>query len=442
MDRKKVFFKSIILWSLLFVIVVTVPLFITGIDHAEPHRGFWIEFGAGLGFVALSIMILQFLLTARFRNVKPGFGHDGLLYFHRQAGLIAWIFVIAHFMVLFLADSSYTSYLDPAVNAPRAIALVFVVILLSLLLATSYWRKSFGLNYEWWRISHGLAAVTVIVIGLGHALMVDFYTSGLWKKALWIIFTGFAMVLLLHIRLGKPLRISRFPYKVIGLKTETEDVWTLEVEADNHHGMDFEAGQFAWITLGDSPFKLQQHPFSISSSAEKEKKCQFTIKELGDFTGDISSVDIGTKIYLEGPYGTYTLPSDMDVQIVFFAGGIGITPIISMLRTMNDQKDFRNITLLYGNKNLETIAFRSELEEMQETLDLEVIHVLEEPPSEWEGEEGFINDEIMKRHLPEDSGSVIYYINGPPVMQEAIEANLKEKKVPLWRMQSESFEIV
>ncbi|MEX2345150.1 MAG: ferric reductase-like transmembrane domain-containing protein [Balneolaceae bacterium] len=442
MNSKYAFYKSIIFWLGLFVIVVTAPLFISGLDHDEASRGFWTEFGSGLGFVALAIMILQFLLTARFRNIKPGFGHDGLLYFHRQAGLIAWLFVIGHFTVLFLADSEFTSYLDPAVNAPRAIALVFVVILLTLLLAASYWRKTFGLNYEWWRLTHGLAALTVVLIGLGHALMVDFYTSGLWKKGMWILFTGVAVALLLHVRIGKPYKISGFPYKVTGVKEETEDVWTLEVEADNHHGMNFEAGQFAWLTLGDTPFKLQQHPFSFSSSAENQLKCQFTIKELGDFTGKISTVETGTEVYLEGPYGTYTLPSDMDAYIIFFAGGIGITPIMSMLRTMNDRNDPREIILFYGNKDEETTAFRSELEAIQKTLNLKIIHVLEEPPEAWEGETGFINEEIMKRHLPEDSDKVIYYVNGPPVMQEAIESTLQEGNVPLWRMNSESFEIV
>ena len=441
MNDKYVFLKSIVLWSCLFVIVVTAPLFLTYIDHTQPNRGFWIEFGSGLGFVGLAIMLLQFLITARFRNIKPAFGHDGLLYFHRQAGLIAWFFVMGHFIVLILADNIYLEYLDPRVNAPRTIALFAAVILLTLLLSASFWRKKFGLNYEWWRLTHGLAAATVVVIGLGHAIMVGFYTDGLWAKALWILLTGGALMLLLHVRLGKPYKISKFPYVVTRLKTETQGVWTLEVEPDGHKGMDFEAGQFAWITVDDSPFRLQQHPFSFSSSAD-DKTLHFTMKELGDFTGSIKSVKVGTPVFLEGPYGTYTLPPDKSAKIVFFAGGIGITPIMSMLRTMSDRKDPREIILLYGNKDLETIAFRLELEELKETLNLKVIHVLEEPPDDWPGEKGFINNDIMKRHLTEDAGHVAYYINGPPVMQTAIESALTDWDVPLWRLNSESFEIV
>ncbi|MEX0684514.1 MAG: ferredoxin reductase family protein [Balneolales bacterium] len=441
MNDKHIFLNSIFVWSSLFLIVVILPLYLTSLNHTLPDRGFWIEFGSGLGFVGLAIMILQFLLTARFRNIKPSFGHDGLLYFHRQAGLIAWLFVLGHFIILFLANNEFIAYLDPRVNAPRSISLIFVVILLTLLLASSFWRKKFGLTYEWWRITHGIAAVTVIVIGLGHSLMVDHYTSDLWKKGLWILLTGGAMLLLLHVRLGKPYQISKFPYKVTGLKSETQDVWTLEIEPDGHKGMDFEAGQFAWITLGDTSFSLQQHPFSFSSSADDET-LQFTMKELGDFTGAISSVEIGTPAYLEGPYGTYTLPPDPSAKIVFFAGGIGITPIISMLRTMSDRNDQREILLLYGNKDLETIAFRYELEKLQETLNLKVIHVLEEPPEEWDGEKGFINKEIMSRYLFDDSENIAYYINGPPVMQKAIESALTDWNVPLWRLNSESFEIV
>jgi hypothetical protein len=110
-------------------------------------------------------------------------------------------------------------------------------------------------------------------------------------------------------------------------------------------------------------------------------------------------VPAGQRIYLDGPHGAFTLgnPADMHVLI---AGGIGITPMISMIRTLADRGDRRPVILLYGSKDLESITFREELEALKARLNLVIVHVLSDPPAGWTGEPGYIGAAVFKRHLP------------------------------------------
>lgn len=439
---RRAYYSQVVLWVGLYVVLALAPLAVSLIGHTGEYRGFWIEFGVGLGFVGLAMMGLQFVLTARFRTMAAPFGTDAMLQFHRQAGLAAYWFILGHVLILFVADPDYLSFLDPRVNAPRALALTTVIVALTLLLVATFWRKTLHISYEWWRLSHGLMAFLVVFIGLAHILMVGFYTSELWKQVLWVGLTGAAMGLLLHVRLVKPLHMLRRPYEIADVRQETESVWTLEIEPDGHDGLRFNAGQFVWLTIGPSPFSLQQHPFTIASSAEQSGRYELTIKELGDFTSTtLPSVPPGTQAYLEGPYGAFTLSPDASMGAVFVIGGIGITPVMSMLRTLKDRGDSRPLLLIYGNPSYEEIVFRDELEALESELNLEVVHVLENPPEEWDGETGRIDVPILRRHQL-DVDEVEYLVCGPEPMMDGVEQTLRRWGLPLRRVKSERFNIV
>ena len=167
-----------------------------------------------------------------------------------------------------------------------------------------------------------------------------------------------------------------------------------------------------------------------------------TIRNLGDFTSRIAEVPVGERVYLDGPYGAFTIdrnPADMHVLI---AGGVGITPMMSMLRTLADRGDKRPVILLYGNKEWDSIIFRDELESLKSRLDLKVVHVLPNPPAGWTGEKGYIDAEMFKRHLPPPYAEHEYFICGPDVMMDAIEKALGELDVPLAKYHSERYSFV
>lgn len=261
----------------------------------------------------------------------------------------------------------------------------------------------------------------------------------LWKKVILAAVIGSAMYLLIHTRLIRPWLNKKKPYKVIEVKPERDNCYTLTLKAEGHPRMKFIAGQFTWVTIHHSPFSLQQHPFSIASGS-KDPYIKLTAKELGDFTGKWKSIQPGTSAFLEGPFGSFTPEGDAHLFLVM--GGIGITPAMSMLRTMKDTSDKRKATLIYGNKNWEDITFREELEDLTKVINLRLIHVLEEPDDTWIGETGFVTQALLQKYLPENPNDYMFFICGPKPLMDVTEISLRNLKIDWRRIYTERFEIV
>lgn len=428
-------------WIVSFVILALLPAAVALAGTPPPARGFWVEFGAMLGFLGLAVLNLQCVITGRFRWFASGFGFDNLLEFHKQMGLFALLLVLAHPAVLFAADPVFLEYLDLRVNAPRTIALVAVTLASILLVASSLWRLSFRLSYERWRLAHGLLTLMILFLGLGHVVMVDHYGGPLWKKAAFVAMTGTAMYLVVHSRVVRPLLMRRQPYRVVQVRPQRNDSWTLVIEPDGHPGLRYHAGQFLWITLGNSPFSMQQHPFSIASSPHGDQ-IELTIKELGDFTRSLREVPPGTRAWLEGPYGCFYHDPQKVKGCVFVAGGVGVTPIMSLLRDARERGDRSPHVLFFGNSAWDDAMFREEIEEMTTRMNLKVVHVLTDPPDGWDGETGYIDREVLQRHLPPDFRDYACFICGPEALLDSVEPTLRDLGVPAAEIHTERFNMV
>ena len=429
-------------WILLYLFFVLGPLFALLAGLLPPPRDFWTEFSAAIGYAGLAIMGLQFGLTARFRYVTEPWGEDVIYHFHRQISLLAVGLIVAHPLILFAARPELVALLN-SIRAPwRARFAALSVYSLIALVVMALWRVKLKIRYETWHLTHILLAIVAVTAGLLHMVGWAFYLTDSRKRALWIGLTIFWIGLLLYVRIAKPLFMLRRPYRISEVRKERGDTSTLVMDPDGHPGFRFSPGQFAWLTVWGSPFKITAHPFSFSSSAAvTDGRVEMTIRNLGDFTSQIPKVPVGKRVYLDGPYGAFTIgnPADMHVLI---AGGIGITPMMSMIRTLADRRDTRPVVLLYGSENWESITFREELDAMKGRLDLTVVHVLTSPSDDWTGERGFITAEVFKRHLPPTYADHEYFICGPNVMMDAIEKALGEMHVPLSKYHSERYSFV
>jgi 3-phenylpropionate/trans-cinnamate dioxygenase ferredoxin reductase subunit len=391
------------------------------------------------------MMALQFVLTTRFKWLKAPYGADIVYHFHRQISFVALALILAHPLLLF-TFSPDTLALLLVWSAPwRARAAVTAVIALFAVVGLSVWRKKLKIEYNRWRIWHGIFASAAVAFAMVHVLLVGHYVDLPWKRALWISYGIFWVGLLIYTRLIKPIFLLKRPYLVAEVKQELGNAWSLTLEPVGHKGFQFHPGQFAWITVRHSPFADVEHPFSISSSAEDQGKLTFTIKELGDFTSTIKDLQIGEKVYVDGPFGSFSVNRHSHAQeFVFIAGGVGITPIMSMLRTLVDRRDERKLTLIYANKDWNQITFRDEIEELKRKLNLKIVHVLEIPPENWFGEKGFINQEILLKSLPDfkQRNRMEIFICGPAPMMNAVEKTLDQLGVWAGDFHSERFDFV
>lgn len=432
-------------WVLVYIALATLPLVILKIGPTPEKRETWRELSVALGFSGLAMMTLQFVLTARFKTIKAPYGSDIVYHFHRQISLVTFVLILAHPVLLFIFSPKTLELLN-FVSAPwRARMGVTAVLLLLALFITSLWRQPLKIEYTQWRIWHGVLAIVVVVLSMTHIVLARHYLNLLWKQALWITYGVFWVGLLAYVRVIKPLQLLRRPYLVDEVRQERGNTWTLVLRPKDHPGMKFMPGQFAWLTAWKSPFADAEHPFSISSSASQTDGIAFTIKELGDFTSTIKKMQPGQKVYLDGPFGAFSIDRHPQApQYAFIAGGVGITPIMSMLRTLADRKDKRPLILIYANKDWDSVIFREEIENLKSQLNLTVVHVLSQPPADWAGETGLVNQVILDRYLPKDKArnAIEVFICGPPPMMDAVEKMLIKIGVPLGDFHSERFNLV
>lgn len=427
-----------VVWVLVYVGVVLAPLVFAVIGAGQPDHGFWTDFSVALGFTGLSMMGLEFVLVARFRAVAAPFGQDALLQFHRQIGYVGLGFVLTHFAI-----SAQLSELTLS-NALAAPLLVWfgMAAMLSLvaLVATSVWRRPLRLSYESWHAVHAVLAVVLVVGAVGHIVFVDEYVSSLWKQVLWALMSGAFVCLLVWVRVIKPGRALARPWRVARVTAERGDTTSVALTPPAGIDFRFQPGQFAWFAIGRSPFTLTQHPFSFSSSAERSE-VEVAIKALGDFTSTVRELEPGTKVYVDGPHGVFSIDQDEGPGFGLIAGGVGIAGLISTLRTMADREDVRPVLLFYGNRDPDDVAFREELEQLTDRLNLTLVHVLERPPADWEGETGYVTADVLARHLPSSYRRFQFFICGPDPMMDAAEAALVGLGVPAERVHTERFDM-
>jgi predicted ferric reductase len=429
-------------WILVYLLFILAPLFALLAGSHPPTRDFWTEFSVALGYSGLAMMGLQFGLTARFRYVTEPWGEDVIYHFHRQISLIAVGLVITHPLILVAVKPELlapSNMLEAPLTAHFALLSIFSVIAL---VVTALWRAALKIEYETWHLIHVVLAVVAVTAGVVHMVGSGFYLVDPWKRALWIGLTIFWIGLLLYVRIVKPLFMLRRPYRVTEVRKERGDTSTLVMQPVGHPGFRFSPGQFGWLTLWGSPFKITAHPFSFSSSAAAANgRVEMTIRNLGDFTSEIHKVPVGQRVYLDGPYGAFTIGKPADMHVLT-AGGIGVTPMMSMIRTLADRGDKRPVILLYGVQDWDSITFREELEALKARLNLTIVYVLAKPPAGWTGEQGFINAEMFKRHLLPPYADHEYFICGPNVMMDAIEKALGEMNVPMSKYHSERYSFV
>ncbi len=315
------------------------------------------------------------------------------------------------------------------------------------LIATSIFRSRLGLSYDTWQFLHAALAVAAVSTALVHVLLVGYHVDQTWEWALWVAYSAVFILVGVWVRLVKPSRAWRHPWRVVSVRQEKGGCCTFRLEPLQRDGHpprlnSFEPGQFAWILAGRSPFALTYHPFSISSTAENPTQIEFTVRETGDFTNFLADLHEGDPVYLDGPFGVFSIDRHQGPGFVLIGGGVGITPLMSMLRTMADRHDVRPCLVFLANHDEDGIVLGDELEALRGSLNLEIVHVLSRPGPTWTGERGHLDADTLRRHLPAEYAALEYFVCGSEPLMEAAEHALKQVGVATAHVHSEHFAMV
>jgi 3-phenylpropionate/trans-cinnamate dioxygenase ferredoxin reductase subunit len=431
-------------WAVVYVGLAVAPLVLSLAAGPMRDESWTTELSLATGLVAASLLVAAYALPSRVRRLSAGLGIETVLLSHRVVALLATVLVLGHVALVVVADPDRLRVLDLRDAPPRVWAGTTGTLALVLLVALAASRRRRRPRYEGWRLLHIVLATVVVVATALHVWWLHHLVShpvlASWFGLLAAILVG----LLVFRWVWRPLRARRHRYVVAEVKQAAPTAVTVVLHAIGHEGIPFEAGQFAWLKLGGSPFVFEEHPFTIASTATEPWRKEFTIKALGDFSELVAGLRPGRTVYLDGPHGRFTLADLPANGFVFVAGGVGVTPMLSMLRTMADDSDPRPALLLVGGRTVGDLVHRDEIARLVERLDLTVAEVVAEPPDRWAGERGFINRAVIERYLPgaRDRRRRQWFVCGPPPMISAVLRDLRTLGVPRSHVQTERFDMV
>ncbi len=400
--------------------------------------------------IAIAILSMQFLLSARIRWIERPFGLDRIMLFHRTMAISAVALLLMH--PLLLAADPHGEYgwklLYRFSLGGDGLAISFGKAVLTVLVVTavmSLFRLSLNVRYTLWLKLHKIFALSIIAGGFIHSLSIGPHVKGSAMLTLWVAYPALALGALVYDLIIRASKLKAHAYHVADVRQETDSVWTLTMTAPGNGPVyNYRPGQFHFLTLyRSSETRHEQHPFTIASSPTNRNTICCSIKASGDYTATIGRTIVGDRAALLGPFGRFSCilyPTEKD--LVFIAGGIGITPFMSMLRHMAATADLCDVVLFYGNRTEGDIAFGKELEDIAANgaPRLRVIHVLSRAESDWRGERGHITVELIERECKNLAGRA-FYLCGPPIMMIGLAQNLKKAGVKGKNIRRETFAI-
>lgn len=429
-----------VLLIVVYLVLASMPLLLSWLTGGPP-RPFHQELASGLGILAFSMILMEFILSGRFRSVSNGIGMDVTMRIHQAMARTALIFALLH-PILFQSTPSGgqrpwdpTRQLTITTDFSSLSTGIAAFLLLPNLVLLAIARTKLDYKYETWRLMHGIGALLIALLLLHHTTHAGRYGSQPVMTWVWLTMTSVAVGSLLYVYLLVPLRQRSRSWQVSSVTQLTPKQWELSFEPNGHNGLDYRAGQFVWLNVGSSSFSMKENPFSICSAPAAGAEVSFMIKELGDFTRTIGQIKPGSSAYLDGPFGNLSVDGRTEPGVALIAGGVGLAPLLGMLRQMRLTADPRKVKVIYGNRAVDQIAYRDELGAE------DVVYVLSEPPENWRGETGFIDAALIDRVFSEQEiREWVFVLCGPATMMNIVENHLIDRGTPPHRVLSERFD--
>ena len=227
------------------------------------------------------------------------------------------------------------------------------------------------------------------------------------------------------------------PVSVLAVVEETPTIKTIRLARPD--SFEFEAGQFLTVRV-----RVDGHDYarcySLSSAPEARGYLELSVRRQGLVSNALhAAVRPGATLSIKGPLGAFKYPADDDRPLVLLAGGIGITPLVSMLRHMVASAPTRPVTLLYSVRSEEDFAFRDELTSIARRHHQVRVHLA---VSQGAGGPalyaGHIDEALLRATVPDVAHSICF-ICGPTPMIEAMKTLLASMGVPPGQIRHEVF---
>jgi predicted ferric reductase len=337
----------------------------------------------------------------------------------------------------------------PALDLDFAGVLLGAALAAMLLLGplTARFRRFLGIPYHLWRPWHRRGMSLAVVLVAFHAPLVsdDFSLSrpgpalvaGVSVLGLWVL-------LLAWTRLLRPRLLSRRAFVVTESTLAGRDTRHIALEPRDGKPLAHAPGQFAFFTFVSSGLEPERHPWTISS-APGSRLLTLTVRCSGDYTNRLPLLAPGDTCLVEGAFGLFSdtaMDLDPGEHLVLLAGGVGVTPFLSMLRHARSGGSGtagRPITLIWANRKVEDILYPAGLAELEQDPAIVIHHVMTRQPT-FPGPRGHLDADMLGHLLPGlDPGAATAMVCGPGDFTRQTIKALKKLSLPASRIHSEAF---
>lgn len=416
--RKRILLKLFLTAVLLLLLAGAAPVpfiwesttlwYKTGLDKTL------LQAGKVFGIFAAILLALQILLASRQPLLDRLFGLDRVYTLHQINAYMIITCGLLHFGMVILPEGWSNLPIGWKFWPELIGAGVLASLCGSALIATFRPRI---LPYHLWRALHRPLGYLVALALPVHILFVSgTLDHTVPRYALFILAS--AVTLCIIIRKTQIILLKKRYWHLNLLTAETEEIVRLEVTPPSSFA--YAPGQFAVIQLHGDSISSEPHPFTIASAPASGDCLQFFIKKCGDWTSELSP-EAAEHISVEGPYGLFSYKARQKIdRLILIAGGIGITPILSMLRQIAAEPIQPRVTLLWSLRYRHQLFLQDELALLEReiaSLDITIVYT-----GEKDGDR--LTRERLHDLLPGLNGSEHAYICGPPPMMNSVKRDL------------------
>jgi predicted ferric reductase len=380
---------------------------------------------------AIILMAIGLLMTARSTLVEGIYGGlDKSFRLHRRLGEVALALIVVHLVALIPDTRQLITLVVPFTASWWKTVGSIAVWIFAVIGCLAFVRR---IPYQTWVSIHkwmGVPFLLAVVHSFAATSDILGYEPLRTWMLLWAVVGGAAWIYrtFIYNAVG-----PRFDYVVEHVADRGNATFDLVLRPTTTR-MNYEPGKFAFISVKGSPaLPDEQHPFSISSSPVR-RELRFSYKALGDYTTALRNVASGSKVEVYGPFGQFTLHQLGEFRrLVWIAGGIGITPFLSMLAFESTNDDFRKIWLFYAVKNDEDAVYDAEILQQVSSADSYIDYV------KWvSSERGTLSADAILQHTgPIDDYAIM--ICGPPAMARALKKQFVDRGFHESRVMYEDF---
>jgi predicted ferric reductase len=382
------------------------------------------------------LAIIGLLLIARISWIENVLGHDRLVTWHRKSMPYALYFITLHVLLVTLGYAGLdqirigSEFWIMITTYPWMLPATLGFVLLLIAGVTSYRIFRQSISYETWWVIHLYTYLGVALSFMHQILTGSMFITHPLAKYYWISLYLIVAVSIVYWRILLPLaRSLRHQLKVQNVVKEGPGVVSIYIKGRSLLELNAHGGQFfSWRFLRKDLW-FQSHPYSLSASPTDDL-LRITVKALGDSSTALADIAIGTRVFIEGPYGVFKADSARrGRQIVLIGGGVGITPLRAI---MEEFPNNTKIDVLYRASSDSELVLRKELDEIANKVGAKVHYLIGSRSVHT------MSYEYLKKLIPNFQDAEVF-ICGPEGLVLAVKAASKKAGIPKNRFHDEAF---